>query len=135
MSPPAGEHGGTNTQASSPMSITSSQESEEADMEASHHCTQVALIITSLQTAIQFYSSPHFDKTAYHTSALTGHAWVLQLLNGHPERICCELGVRHHVFYALLDCLQWMGHSDSHDVMLEEQLAIFLYTCVTGLTI
>ena len=131
MSPPAGEHGGTNTQASSPMSITSSQESEEADMEAS----QVALIITSIQTAIQFYSSPHFNKTAYYISALTGHAWVLELLNGHPERICCELGVRHHVFYALLDCLQWMGHSDSHDVMLEEQLAIFLYTCVTGLTI
>jgi hypothetical protein len=28
-----------------------------------------------------------------------------------------------------------MGHSDAHEVMLEEQLAIFLYTCVTGLTI
>ena len=71
----------------------------------------------------------------YHTSALTGQAWVLELLNGHPERICCELGVCHEVFYALLNCLCSMGYSDSHEVMLEEQLSIFLYNCVTGLTI
>ena len=28
-----------------------------------------------------------------------------------------------------------MGYQDSHVVTLHEQLAIFLYTCVTGLTI
>jgi hypothetical protein len=27
-----------------------------------------------------------------------------------------------------------MGHCDSKNVTLEEQVAIFLYTCVTGLT-
>lgn len=71
---------------------------------------------------------------AYHTLALTGHAWVLELLTGHPDRIQCELGVRHHVFHLLIDKLRELGHSDSRYVTLEEQLAIFLYSCVTGLS-
>jgi hypothetical protein len=71
----------------------------------------------------------------YHTSILTGDAWVIELLTGHPQRIRCELGVHRHVFIALLSDLREMGHSSSRFVSLEEQLAIFLYSCVTGLTI
>jgi hypothetical protein len=37
---------------------------------------------------------------AYHTSALTGVAWVMELLSGHPECIRTELGVHLHVFSA-----------------------------------
>jgi hypothetical protein len=117
------------------MSITLSEASEEADVENSRRCNQVVFIIASLYAAIEYYSTPFFNKMEYHTSALTGQACVLELLNGHPDRICCELGVCHHVFYALIDRLRAMGHSDAREVMLEEQLAIFLYTCVTGLTI
>lgn len=114
---------------------TSSEDSEQADIDRSNHRKMIFHIISTLYAAIEYYTTTFFDKIEYHTSALTGHAWVLELLSGHPERIRCELGVRHHVFYALLDHLRDMGYSDARGVMLEEQLAIFLYTCVTGLSI
>jgi hypothetical protein len=71
----------------------------------------------------------------YHTSILTGQGWVLELLSGHRKRIRCELGVHRHVFLQLIDELRQMGYTDSRYVSLEEQLAIFLYMLVTGLTI
>jgi hypothetical protein len=70
----------------------------------------------------------------YHTSILSGQAWVQELLHGHPRRIRTELGVCEHVFRQLIFTLHHLGHRDSKFVTLEEQLAIFLYTCVTGLT-
>ncbi|KAJ8579202.1 hypothetical protein M405DRAFT_754802 [Rhizopogon salebrosus TDB-379] len=39
------------------------------------------------------------------------------------------------VFVELISELRTIGHSDSKFVSLEEQLAIFLYTSVTGLSI
>ena len=66
---------------------------------------------------------------------LTGQMWVLELLAGHPECVHAELGVHTHVFYALIDELCELGYSDSKFVTLEEQLAIFLYCSVTGLTV
>jgi hypothetical protein len=76
-------------------------------------------------------------KEPYHTSILSGYAWVQELLNGHPspERIRTELGVHKEVFHALIQELRSMGHGDTKYVTLEEQLAIFLYMSVTGLTI
>ena len=71
----------------------------------------------------------------YHTSILTGEGWVMELLAGHPHWICTELGVSHEVFIALIDELCHMGHTDSRFVSLEEQVAIFLYASVTGLTV
>lgn len=71
----------------------------------------------------------------YHTSILSGRAWVQELLYGHPERIRTELGMHEPVFRALIYDLYQMGHRDSKNITLEEQLAIFLYMCVTGLTI
>lgn len=59
----------------------------------------------------------------------------MELLSGHPNRIRCELGVSHDVFVALILELRDMGHGNSKYVSLEEQLSIFLYMCVTGLTI
>jgi hypothetical protein len=87
----------------------------------------VILIVSDLQ--------PRLFKQPYHTSALTGEAWVLELLAGHPERIRCELGVHRHVFDQLVSKLQVTGHQGSKYVSLEEQLAIFLYSSVTGLTV
>ena len=43
-----------------------------------------------------------YTREAYHTSALTGEAWVMELLSGHPECIRTELGVHLHVFVALI---------------------------------
>ncbi|KAH7903666.1 hypothetical protein BJ138DRAFT_974793, partial [Hygrophoropsis aurantiaca] len=41
------------------------------------------------------------ERVPYHTSILTGHAWVLELMNGHPKRIKNNLGVSLHVFEEL----------------------------------
>ena len=92
---------------------------------------QLSLLLPTLMRLIQRYHM----KEPYHTSILSGYAWVQELLRGHPERIRTELGVHKEVFHALIRELQLMGHGDSKYVTLEEQLAIFLYTSVTGLSI
>ena len=76
-----------------------------------------------------------YVKQPYHTSILSGEAWVQELLDGHPKRIRCELGVTKEVFQLLIHELQAMGHTRSRYVSLEEELAIFLYMSVTGLTV
>ena len=68
-------------------------------------------------------------------SALSGEAWVLELLCDHPDQIHTELGVSLEVFSKLIQELRHIGYHSSRHVSLEEQLAIFLYMCVTGLTI
>jgi hypothetical protein len=92
---------------------------------------QLSLLLPTLMRLIHRYHM----KEPYHTSILSGYAWVQELLHGHPERIRTELGVHKEVFYALIRELQSMGHGNSKYVTLEEQLAIFLYTSVTGLSI
>ena len=92
---------------------------------------QLSLLLPTLMRLIHRY----YMKEPYHTSILSGYAWVQELLQGHPERIRTELGVHKEVFHALLRELQLMGHCDSKYVTLEEQLAIFLYTSVTGLSV
>jgi len=66
---------------------------------------------------------------------LTGTDWVHELLNRHPEHICCELGVHKEVFHELIAALKAGGLQSSRHISLEEQLAIFLYTCMTGLSL
>jgi hypothetical protein len=114
------------------MSTTSSTESEAEEERRNQH---IMVIITSLIAAVTHYSMGLYNRQGYHTSSLSGIAWVLELLSGHPDRIRCELGVRHHVFDLLLSNLCEMGYKDSREVKLEEQLAVFLYTSVTGLSI
>jgi hypothetical protein len=58
---------------------------------------------------------------------------VEELICGHPKRIYNKLGVHLHVFVALLITLRGLGYSDTKYVSLEEQLAIYLYICRTGL--
>jgi hypothetical protein len=74
-------------------------------------------------------------KEPYHTSILMGEGWVQELLNGHPECIHCEIGIHLHVFMELVLQLHSIGHTNSRNISLKEQVAIFLYTSVTGLTI
>jgi hypothetical protein len=95
----------------------------------------VTLITCAADAAALSYGLPLYDKTPYHTSALTEADWVRELLNSHPEWIRSELGVHKHVFNGLIMALQQAGVHSSRHVFLEEQLAIFLYTCVTGLSL
>ena len=50
---------------------------------------QLSLLLPTLMRLIFRYHM----KEPYHTSILSGYAWVQELLNGHPERIRTELGV------------------------------------------
>ena len=74
-----------------------------------------------------------------YTSALSGHAWLDELLDAsaHPDRIYIALGMRRHVFLALVVQIRALGYMEAENasVLLDESLAIFLYTCVTGLAI
>jgi hypothetical protein len=75
------------------------------------------------------------EKIPHHTSILTGKAWVLELLNGHEDQIKICLGVKLKVFEALVEILVKQGFKQSrHGISVDQQLAIFLYTCVTGLS-
>lgn len=97
----------------------------------------IALLINILLAAtthLLIQQTPE-DPEPYHTSSLTGQEWVMELIVGHPERIRCELGVHVEVFESLVSDLRSLGHADSRHVSLEEQLAIFLYACVTGLSL
>ncbi|KAJ3742751.1 hypothetical protein EV360DRAFT_57745, partial [Lentinula raphanica] len=57
------------------------------------------------------------------------------LIHGHPDRIRNELGVHLHVYIALVEQLRSLGLKDSRYITLEEQVAIFLYMSVTGLSL
>jgi hypothetical protein len=91
----------------------------------------ISVLLTACTSILQASKPPQ----PYHTSILNGEGWVVELLNGHPNHICCELGVSHHVFTKLVYKLQELGYGNSKYVSLEEQLAIFLYMLVTGLTV
>ncbi|KAF7290776.1 putative transposase [Mycena indigotica] len=101
----------------------------------------VAMIMALLQyilLGVMVYVQPQYIKTELHNSALTGRAWLNELLNSeHPDRIYIALGMRRHVFLALVLQIRSMGFMESGNsrIMLDESLAIFLYTCVTGLAI
>jgi hypothetical protein len=96
----------------------------------------LGIVVNTIIAALILFAAPLYDKEAYHTSALTGAAWVLELLEGHPKRIRCELGVSKKVFCFLISYLQQHTVADhSRGILLEEQLAIFLYRCVTGISI
>jgi hypothetical protein len=85
-----------------------------------------------IHLATILYASPLYWKRPYHTSALSDQAWVKELIVGHPNSLKTELGLRLHVFFALIAELHACGLTDSKHIILEEQAAIFLYACVTG---
>lgn len=97
----------------------------------------ITLLLTFIISAQAVLLLPN-QRLPYHTSILTGQGWVEELLDGHPERIRCELGMHKETFLLLINELHQLGYSRSKYVSLEEQeeqLAIFLYMCITGLSI
>lgn len=94
-----------------------------------------AVVVQTVVAAVAIATDPAPDRIPYHTSALSGHDWVLELINGHPDRIKTELGMRKHVFLGLVSALRQCGLQDSRYIALEDKVAIFLYMSVTGLRI
>jgi hypothetical protein len=115
--------------------LDSDSDSESEDDEEDIIIQAAAAAAIAAAYVVIEYAEANFVKIPYHDSALTGFAWVLELLTGHPKRIRKELGVHKHVFRSLITTLQDAGYTSSKFVTLEEQLAIFLYTCVTGLSL
>jgi len=94
-----------------------------------------AIFVNVIITAVIMFADGLYNHQGYHTSILSDYGWVLELLSGHLKYIHCELGVHLHVFEALVDELHKMGYTDSCNVTLKEQLSIFLYASVTGLSV
>jgi hypothetical protein len=99
--------------------------------------TATAYFTHLIGIAAVLYMEPNYWKQPYHTSALSGEAWVQELIRGHPDRIFNELGMRLHVFIAFVSHLQLVCgfQTSKNGVTVEEQAAIFLYACVTGLSV
>jgi len=90
-------------------------------------------VIQSSALAVRLYATPQYWTQPYHTSILQGAVWVKELINRHPQHIWTELGVQLHVFELLVLEVKALGVGDRRYVFVEEQVAIFLYMCVTGL--
>jgi hypothetical protein len=96
-----------------------------------------AVFLQMIGIAAVLYQSPGYWTQPYHTSALSGQAWVDELIQGHPDRIYNELGMHLHVFLAFVANLRALGglETSKKGVSVEEQAAIFLYACITGLSV
>jgi hypothetical protein len=90
---------------------------------------RLAILAMAIATAPSLFQQPCY------ISPYTGHDWVKELMHPdtHPDHIRKSLGIRLHVFGKFLHVLKRIECSDSKYVTLEEQLAIFLHACVTGL--
>ncbi|RDX45604.1 hypothetical protein OH76DRAFT_1330875, partial [Lentinus brumalis] len=84
-------------------------------------------MVSIVRTSVISYAQTYYNKEDYHTSALSGAAWIEELKSGHPERMKSELGVSQEVFLKLLQVLQELGYKDSRYVTLDEQVGIYLY--------
>jgi len=62
----------------------------------------ITCIVVQVSTLYHSLFGTPQEKIPYHTSALTGQAWVLELMTGHPDRIRHNLGMNLEVFEELL---------------------------------
>ncbi|XP_010274186.1 PREDICTED: uncharacterized protein LOC104609543 [Nelumbo nucifera] len=70
-------------------------------------------------------------KQPYYTSKISGHAYVMEILNDleHPERCCKEFRMEPHVFRNFANLLRELGlMKNTTYITVEESLAIFLLT-------
>lgn len=108
--------------------------------ERQHKMTAVAIVIClyavmCAHAAVLIEAIPRYFPEPYHTSILSGHAWIEEMLNGHPEYMKKELGVPAHVFEEFVLELRRCGVKDSkRGISVEEKAAIFLYTCAAGVS-
>ncbi|KAJ7131950.1 hypothetical protein C8R46DRAFT_864467, partial [Mycena filopes] len=93
--------------------------------------TVIASLMQYLVLGVALYITPQYVKTDMHTSALSGRAWLDELLSpeGHPDRIYIAMGMRRHVFLALVFQIRALGYMEAQNahLLLDESLAIFLY--------
>lgn len=103
-------------------------------------CTVVIAVVSAIASSAYAAASLYHLSSIrhpYHTSVLSGHAWVCELLVGNVNRIRENLGFGCRAFRRLVTALERKsGLCDSRrGVTTNEQVAIFLYTVTTGLTL
>ena len=89
------------------------------------------IVIATLCMVMMIPANPE----PYHTLILSGQMSVDELLEGHPDHIYCKLSVQKEIFLELVCTLHNFGITGSKHISLKEQLSIFLYMSMTGLTI
>lgn len=109
-----------------------------AKRRASHHARFRKIMLLSA-VAVTFAVKTvvsRYVKTPKNDSNQSGANWLTALLHGHPDRFREVYGLNRHVFRRLLSDLQRKaGLEDSKYICADEQLAIFLYICTSGLSI
>lgn len=94
---------------------------EEANLRSHRIQLLIACIMAQVAALYQHLFLAPPEKIPYHTSALTGKGWVLELMTGHPDRIRHNLGVNLEVFEQLLQVLREQGVEQSRNgVSVEE---------------
>ena len=69
----------------------------------------LSLVLVQISQLCLFIFSRRAPPMAQHTSILTGQAWVLELITGHPNRIKINFGVSLETFLALIHALNESG--------------------------
>jgi hypothetical protein len=73
----------------------------------------IIYVILLCAEATCIHLDPLYNKKSHHTSALTGVAWVEELLEGHENRIYHELVMQKNVFLKFIEELRMAGMTDS----------------------
>ena len=64
--------------------------------------TIVASLVQYIVYGVMVHIAPQILREDLHTSALSGRAWLDKLLGGHADRMYIAMGMRRHVFLALV---------------------------------
>ena len=117
------------------MAITHSHKARHVRSQRYRHIQLICTIACASAGAVIQSIAGQYIKTPRNNSTLSCSQWVKELLDGHRDRFRDSLGLNKHVFKKLLSELQKRsGLCNTKYLLAEEQLAIFLYICTTGLS-
>ena len=85
-------------------------------------------ILLSMVMHAANYFLNYVEKSPCRTSALTGHEWVQEIMNGHDIRCYQQFRMRKHVFLHLCNILERRyGLKPTRGMGIHEQVGMFLY--------
>ncbi|XP_077249261.1 uncharacterized protein LOC143888724 [Tasmannia lanceolata] len=94
----------------------------------------MAMVVEGVQDAIRYYSM-YFCKTPCRTSKYTGHKFIMDLLDGAPNRCYKQLRTEKHVFRNLCNLFKTRyGLTPTKAMSIEEIMAMFLMTLGHGVS-
>ena len=112
------------------MSNGSSNEYPDSEEELDY--VSIYILIKTAEAIVE-HATPLYDKTLYHTYFSSFGQSMGSRAPEWPSKVYLLRACS--VFYALIKELSTMGLKPSRNIMSEEKLLIFLYKCVTGLSV